>query len=307
MEEKTVKRTEKQSSENNRGRVYKVLALAVISVILSVAMVVVGNPNAGITAADNTQEKPAESTAYSIGVEDIFTVGGATVLYSRGTLKMAYEDEEDQPDVDEETVRKLISWCRDNSKLTSIAIAVQTVFDKAESEDNGTYSLTVPVKALLINGVESVDRLALYAVVQSADEIGAKLVEIPYEPVTDTVSGNVSNVRLSLPSAKILLIIDNKSDGEEESDSEDETEKTTAEAKKPRETQSGQRREESTTEEYVDCSADENDEPKTKPAGRENVTKPADVQEVMQAETLSDDSALAGVEENSPVTGGHDF
>jgi hypothetical protein len=84
-------------------------------------------------------EKPAESTVYSTGAEDIFTVGGATVMYSRGTLKMAYEDEEDQPDVDEETVRKSISWYRDNSKLTSIAIAVQTVFDKADSEDNGTY------------------------------------------------------------------------------------------------------------------------------------------------------------------------
>jgi hypothetical protein len=309
MEEKTVKRTEKKSSENNKKCVYKVLTLALMSVVLAVAMVALGKPDAKMTSADTTtQENSSESGGYSVGVDDIFARGGAVAVLSHGALGVAYEDEEDQPDVDKETARKLISWCLQNLKLTSISAAVQTVSDEAQLEKDGKYSLTVPMTALLVNGVESADRLAIYAVVQSSDEIGAKLVEVTYETVADILSGNATNAKLSLPSAKMLLIIDNNSDGEEESGSEGETEKTSAEARKPRETQPSQSREKSTTVECVEDSAGGDSEPKTKPTEKQTMTQQAMAQETTKAETPTEKpNALAGVCDESPVTGGHDF
>jgi hypothetical protein len=197
-------------------------------------------------------------------------------------------------------------------KLTSAATAVQTVFSEAEQKDDGTYSLTVPARALLINGVESVDRLALYAVLQTDDEIGAKLVEVPYEAIVDTASGNVISAKLSLPSAKMLLIIDNKGDDEAETTAEGATEKTTADVKRPSEMQSAQSREKTTAmensgtvAEYIDGSADEDDEPETKPTKKQ----PSEENASQAAESTSPvhESNMAGVGDESPVTGGHDF
>lgn len=292
MEEQTVKRTEKKSSGNNKKCVYKVLALAVMSVLLAAAMVVFENPDEGRTAADTTQEKSSGvDKDYSESVDEILNRGNMAAVCSRGTLYMAYDNSEDLPDVDKEAFKKLMTRYLKSMKLTSAATAVQTVFSEAEQKDDGTYSLTVPARALLINGVESVDRLALYAVLQTDDEIGAKLVEVPYEAIVDTASGNVISAKLSLPSAKMLLIIDNKGDDEAETTAEGATEKTTADVKRPSEMQSAQSREKTTAmensgtvAEYIDVSGYESTE--TRSAEKQSVTNPA---------------------EKSPVTGGHDF
>jgi hypothetical protein len=176
-----------------------------------------------------------------------------------------------------------------NSKLTSIAAAVQTVPEEAVANGDGTYSLTIPVSTLLTTGVTSVDRLALYAVLEASDEIGAKLVEVPYEPTTG---------KITIPLAKVLLIIDQKGDGEAETTTGSETSTAT---EKQRETQSAQSREKSTTvsesrsttAEYV-YSGEYYDEPETKPTEAQK-TSP------------TEENALSGVGEESPITGGHDF
>jgi hypothetical protein len=277
-------RKERFLMEDNKKHVCKVLALAVMAVLMAAVMVATENPNVGRTAADTTQDKSSVDRDYSTDANDILTRGGAAAVYSQETLYMAYSDDEEQPDVDEETFKELIKWCRKNLKLTSIAAAVQTVSDKAEPQGDGTYSMTVPVAALLINGVESVDRLALYAVVQAPGEIGAKLLEVPYETIVDASSGNVLNAKLSLQSAKVLLIIDSKGDGEEE---------TTA----------GSKAEETST-------ADEDVEPETKPAEKQTATQlvKENVSSEAESTSLADEpNALAGADDKSPVTGGHDF
>jgi hypothetical protein len=277
MSETTLKRADKKSYRNNKNSIYKMLAAAAMAVLMAAAMVVLENPNAGMTAADTTKETPsAAGKDYAESVEGMFERGASAVLLSQGALNVAYDNEEDLPDVEIEAFRKLINRCMVNLKLTSLAAAVQTVPEEAVANDDGTYSLTVPVGALLTTGVESVDRLALYAVLEASDEIGAKLVEVPYEPTTG---------KMSLPLAKILLIIDQKGDGDEKTTTGSET---STEAKKPRETRSAQSRDDSTTAEYVDSGEELTDEPETKPTEKQTAAKPTK-------------------ENVSPVTGGHDF
>jgi hypothetical protein len=297
MSEQTFKRADRKSDRNNKKCAYKVICMAVMASLLAAAMVVFGNPN------------EAED------VEDIFSRGGAAVLLSQGTLDVAYENDEDIPDVGEEAFRKLVKWCHENLKLTSIAALVQTVPDEAVANGDGTYTLTVPVNALLINGVESEDRLALYAVVRASDEIGAELVEIAYETSADELSGSV---KLLLPSPKILLIIDQKGDGESETTTaEVKIRETSTETENMRETQPTQIRQESTTAEenksmtaeYADGSEDGTDVIETKQAGKQTVTHSAEknVSPEVESTTSAYESNMAGVYDESPVTGGHDF
>jgi hypothetical protein len=245
-------------------------------------------------------------------MKDIIDTGVAISVFSEGTLYKAYDNDEEQPDVDEDAVNTLLLSCMESFTLTSNVAAVQTASDETGANDDGTYSLTVPLNALMLNGAESVDRLALYAVVQASDGSGVKLVEVPYEVTLGLMSDNASIAKLSLPSAVTLLIIDKKSDADEESTTAGKTEQATKGTRQAAETQptsfAGESNN-STTAKYDDVEAQIFDEPETKLSKKQKqtVTKPVEEQTTVQAETPTDVDDLAGVADESPVTGGHDF
>jgi hypothetical protein len=180
-DDKMIDRADKGSAGDNKKYVYRVLATAIMAVMLTVAMVALKGTNVKMTVADTTQENILESGTDSLDcMKDIIDRGVAISVFSEGTLYKAYDNDEEQPDVDEDAVNTLLLSCMESFTLTSNVAAVQTASDETGANDDGTYSLTVPLNALMLNGAESVDRLALYAVVQASDGSGVKLVEVPY-------------------------------------------------------------------------------------------------------------------------------
>lgn len=325
-------RAEKKSAKENKKYSCKVLVMAIMAVALVIAMVMLVNPSTKMISADTTKENVSSSSEdFSVGAENVVGRGMEVAALSDGKLDAAYNSD-GEPYLEEDAVMEFMGWCLENSKLTANAVAVQTVSEEEELNDDGTYSLTVPVRALLVNGIESMDRLALYAVVQKSDEEGVNLVEVKYETVLEALSGTSSSAKLILPSAVTLLIIDKKGDSEVETVTD---ESSTAEKSSATEKSSAERKSESEAESLMDVSKTEEislegtlAESKGEEVSTESVSAESKV-EKMNSEEVSDESVIDEIEveseletlpesememsaheetqTESPLTGGHDF